>query len=122
MLEAIFADDLRQLDDGTIELRVSCDGILTAGAAAPLLLRLRFPREYPSHLPPEVERLEGVARDCEEYVRLSLLSLYYGQRGPAPTDIEESEVSAGVVHSWVEWLRDEWLDKAAKLASTVSVD
>ena len=51
VLEAIFGDDLSCSDDGdgrALSLKVSCE------RRAPVLLRLRLPAEYPSHLPPEI--------------------------------------------------------------------
>ena len=103
MLQAIFGDDdfaeLPGAADGAVRLRVA--GETRAKKEAAVVFLARFPAEYPSHLPPSVELLEGVADAADaQFVRDSLALAFY-----------EASVGAPVVHAWAEWLRDEWIAK-----------
>lgn len=63
---------------------------------------------YPSHLPPTVKIVEGEAdtRDIN-FVVASLHHLFFGQRA----ERLEGEEPSGIVHTWTEWLRNEWIAK-----------
>jgi hypothetical protein len=103
VLQAIFGDDdfaeLPGAADGAVRLRVA--GETRAKKEAAVVFLARFPAEYPSHLPPSVELLEGVADAADaQFVRDSLALAFY-----------EASVGAPVVHAWAEWLRDEWIAK-----------
>ena len=125
VLEAIFAEGftLPERDEGDVAAAPEAAFRLLVASEAdgaderpPIALHANCPPEYPSHLPPTIERLEGLASaDEEEFVRLSLLNLFYERRGPlgeGGAGAEEGgELSAGVVHIWSEWLKDEWMGK-----------
>ena len=101
VLQAIFGDDdfaeLPGAADGAVRLRVA--GETRTKKEAAVVFLARFPAEYPSHLPPSVELLEGVADAADaQFVRDSLALAFY-----------EASVGAPVVHAWAEWLRDEWI-------------
>ena len=107
VLEAIFGDDLSCSDDGdgrALSLKVSCE------RRAPVLLRLRLPAEYPSHLPPEILEISGgVGAERRDEACVNLRRLYYERRGELGDDgspVRADDV-AGVVHEWAEWLKDD---------------
>ena len=69
-------------------------------------LRVTFVVEYPSHLPPRLEIVDGVAAEDAPLVRDSLLALFYAQREESAAAGEPAE---GVVHRWTEWVKEEWM-------------
>ena len=127
VLEAIFGDALtpeegEEEEEGAPEseaeaparaFRLKVESEAEGSSLPALTLHVRYVSASPSHLPPVLVKLEGFASpEEEEYVRLSLLHLYFEKRGPLGEDgaaIDDGEVAAGVVHSWTEWLKDEWM-------------
>ena len=70
------------------------------------MLRVTPVPEYPSHLPPSCEVIEGVEEASDAaFVADSLQSLFYSAR----EELGEGEPGECVVHLWGEWLRDEWM-------------
>ena len=61
--------------------------------------------EYPSHLPPGVEVVEGIDADDRTFVCDSLRALFYRERA----EVAEDEPPEGIVHKWTEWLQEEWI-------------
>ena len=128
VLEAIFDEDISlglYGDETRFSLTLTSEGGAGGGGggaggggngvASPIVLHLRTPPEYPSHVAPTIDSLEGLEEAEADYVRLALLKLFYERRGPLGeadgASPEDSEVAMGVVTMWTEWLKDEWLAK-----------
>ena len=107
VLEAIFGEEAfeRDMDESlpTFTLLVTeCNG---KGEETTVKLRITMVAEYPSHLPPGVEVLEGVDADDRTFVCDSLRALFYRERA----EVGEDEPPEGIVHKWTEWLQEEWI-------------
>ena len=85
-------------------VRLTVVGTDKAGAERRLVLRASPPTEYPSHLPPACEVLEGLdgpAAAAERAHVCDLLALRFF----------DEHVGSFVTPQWVEWLRDEWMSQ-----------
>ena len=92
-------------------VRLKVGGENQSGKEAQVTIRVAMVKEYPSHLPPRCEVLEGVPGiDGINFVSHSLLSLFYKEQA----NRMDGEDPTGVVHNWTEWLRDEWIAKQDK--------
>jgi hypothetical protein len=113
VLEAIYGEEALAKEEGepTTAFALCVEGETAAGKPASVRLRVSFVPEYPSHLPPGVELLEGAAADDAPFVADSLHARFFAQRREAGDDCELSECV--VVHAWAEWLRDEWMANQA---------
>jgi hypothetical protein len=111
VLDAIFGEDLTlgepPAEGGgarAMELRVACEG------REPVLLKLCFPPEYPSHLPPTLAVAAGIDAAAVGYVSCSLLADFFTRLGGFDEGGEPGEEPEGTVHPWSEWLNSdcEW--------------
>ena len=112
VLEAIFGEeamDKGDAEEGSLptSFQLQVEGETAGGTPKTIELRVQLVPEYPSHLPPVAELLEGVSVDDAPSVADSLHALFFKQRQEAGDDCELSECV--VVHQWAEWLREEWL-------------
>lgn len=110
VLQSIFGEDECEVVEGAHELKLAVSGDDRAGAERRVTLHLRMPAEYPSHVPPECYRLEGVETDDFAYVQDALALLYFGN------DIDPNSVC---VMQWAEWLRDEYIANLTKCGGGV---
>ena len=76
----------------------------------PVLLKLCFPPEYPSHLPPTLAVAAGIDAAAVGYVSCSLLADFFTRLGGFDEGGEPGEEPEGTVHPWSEWLNSdcEW--------------
>jgi len=80
------------------------------GVEQSVVMRALMPPEYPSHLPPTVEIMEGVEGKAEcSLVQDSLTLLFF-----------DEYVGTCVMPMWAEWLRDEWIAKQTTVAEAVN--
>jgi hypothetical protein len=107
VLQAMFGEDdctLLEADEGGEEppgVTLVVEAPNKKGEDRSIRLRARMPSEYPSHLPPTCEVLEGIETKVEcTFVADSLALLFF-----------DHSVGECVVPMWAEWLRDEWIAK-----------
>ena len=96
VLEAIFGEEAfeRDMDESlpTFTLLVTeCNG---KGEETRVKLRITMVAEYPSHLPPGVEVLEGVDADDRTFVCDSLRALFYRERAEVGEEHHRAPVRA----------------------------
>ena len=104
VLEAIFGEEGFARNEGVeppaFALTVGSDD----GAHA-LQLRVQLVAEYPSHLPPTVEVVDGAPPADAAFIADALRELYFRERDETRAADEPAE---GVCHKWSEWIKDEW--------------
>jgi len=107
VLQSMFGEDacaLLEADEGGEQepgLSLLVEAANKKGEERAIRLRMRMPPEYPSHLPPTCEVLEGIETKVEcTFVADSLALLFFDQ-----------SVGECVVPMWAEWIRDEWIAK-----------
>jgi hypothetical protein len=108
VLEAIFGEE-SFIREGGVEppaFALAVAGEAAGGGEVTVRLRVSMLAEYPSHLPPGVEIVDGVGVEDAGFVSDSLRALFYAQREEG---LAADEPPEGVVHRWAEWLRDEWM-------------
>mmetsp|Transcript_21550 Transcript_21550/g.35563 ORF Transcript_21550/g.35563 Transcript_21550/m.35563 type:complete len:505 (-) Transcript_21550:335-1849(-) len=104
VLQAIFGEDCTlggSAGDTTLperSLRLVVQGEDGAQQHRRIVLFIRMVSQYPSHLPPHCELLDGVAQADAVFVIASLRLLFF-----------ERADGASIIHQWSEWLRDEWI-------------
>mmetsp|Transcript_13445 Transcript_13445/g.28992 ORF Transcript_13445/g.28992 Transcript_13445/m.28992 type:complete len:495 (-) Transcript_13445:239-1723(-) len=85
------------LPNGAVRLLVN--GVNSKKAEMQVVLQLEMPAEYPSHLPPTLRIVSGVADGAERsFISSSLTVLFF-----------EQSLGTCVVHLWEEWVREEWM-------------
>jgi len=108
VLEAVLGEEgfEREEEAAPPAFRLTVAGERARGEPTAVQLRVTFVVEYPSHLPPRLEIVDGVAAEDAPLVRDSLLALFYAQREESAAAGEPAE---GVVHRWTEWVKEEWM-------------
>jgi hypothetical protein len=103
-LEAIFADDFTRDVETQDAFRLSVEGENAKREPVRIALRVQFVPEYPSHLPPILSVVDGAVGGEEAALVIeSLQAVFFERRGAASDDFE------GIMHVWVDWIKDEWL-------------
>ena len=106
VLQSMFEEDECELLEapegyiGGVRLRVAAPN--KKGVEQAVALRALMPPEYPSHLPPTVEIVDGIEGGKAEAAYVAdQLTLYFF----------DEFVGTCVLPMWAEWLRDEWIAK-----------
>ena len=102
VLESIFGEDDCGVDAEQHAVKLTIRGTDRAGCERTITVHIRMGPDYPSHLPPECYRLEGVDADDVPLV-VDLLHLVYYDNDLDPNSV--------CVMQWAEWLRDEYMAK-----------
>ena len=69
-------------------------------------IRVSYVAEYPSHLPPELKLVDGVALADTQFVSDALQALFFDERDAS---LAADEPAEGVMPKWSEWIKEEWI-------------
>merc|ERR1712166_26888 len=106
VLESIFDELFTQDEDDTGCFTLAVVGENTNGKEMKLMMKVKFVPEYPSHLPPTLQIVDGIPEADQALVIDALTAKYFKAREEARESEEPVEAQ---VYIWTEWLKEEWM-------------
>ena len=106
VLESIFDELFTQDEDDTGCFTLAVVGENTNGKEIKLMMKVKFVPEYPSHLPPTLQIVDGIPEADQALVIDALTAKYFKAREEA---VESEEPVEAQVYIWTGWLKEEWM-------------